>query len=56
MHPMPMTSGELLIGPGEIFLRLFVATLIGCVLGLNREIHGKPAGCAPTGWSPSARP
>ncbi len=44
MHPMPMTSGEFLIGPGEIFLRLFVATVIGCVLGLNREIHGKPAG------------
>src|SRR4051812_10165129 len=39
-----MTSGEFLIGPGEIFLRLFVATLIGTVLGLNREIHGKPAG------------
>jgi putative Mg2+ transporter-C (MgtC) family protein len=41
---MPMTGGELLIGPGEILLRLVVATLIGTVLGLNREIHGKPAG------------
>jgi len=41
---MPMTSGELLIGPGQIFLRLLVATLIGTGLGLNREIHGKPAG------------
>jgi putative Mg2+ transporter-C (MgtC) family protein len=41
---MPMTSGELLIGPGQIFLRLIVATVIGSVLGLNREIHGKPAG------------
>ena len=41
---MPMTSGEFLIGPGQILLRLFVATLIGTVLGLNREIHGKPAG------------
>ena len=41
---MPMTRGELLLGPGEVFLRLFVATLIGCVLGLNRELHGKPAG------------
>jgi len=41
---MPMTSGEFLIGPGQIFLRLFIATLIGTVLGLNREIHGKPAG------------
>lgn len=41
---MPMTGGEFLIGPGQILLRLFVATLIGTVLGLNREIHGKPAG------------
>ena len=41
---MPMTSGELLVGPGQILLRLLVATLIGTVLGLNREIHGKPAG------------
>lgn len=41
---MPMTSGELLIGPNQIFLRLIVATVIGSVLGLNREIHGKPAG------------
>jgi putative Mg2+ transporter-C (MgtC) family protein len=44
MPAMPMTGGELLIGPGQILLRLFVATLIGTVLGLNREIHGKPAG------------
>jgi putative Mg2+ transporter-C (MgtC) family protein len=44
LSAMPMTSGELLIGPGQILLRLFVATLIGAVLGLNREIHGKPAG------------
>ncbi len=28
----------------EIFLRLFVATMVGCLLGLNREILGKPAG------------
>ncbi|HEU0301902.1 MAG TPA: MgtC/SapB family protein [Longimicrobium sp.] len=28
----------------EILLRLGVATLIGCALGLNREIAGKPAG------------
>jgi len=41
---MPMTRGELLLGPGEVFLRLFVALLIGCALGLNRELHGKPAG------------
>lgn len=44
MPAMPMTSGEFLVGPGQIFLRLIVATLIGTVLGLNREIHGKPAG------------
>lgn len=28
----------------EILLRLGAATLIGCALGLNREIRGKPAG------------
>ncbi|WP_420129202.1 MgtC/SapB family protein [Longimicrobium sp.] len=28
----------------EILLRLGVATVIGCALGLNREIRGKPAG------------
>jgi putative Mg2+ transporter-C (MgtC) family protein len=41
---MHMTRGELLLGPGEVLLRLTIATLIGCVLGLNRELHGKPAG------------
>jgi putative Mg2+ transporter-C (MgtC) family protein len=41
---MPMTGGELLIGPGQILVRLVVATVIGTALGLNREIHGKPAG------------
>ena len=30
--------------PLEIVLRLGAATLIGCALGLNREIRGKPAG------------
>jgi putative Mg2+ transporter-C (MgtC) family protein len=44
MNAMPMTGGELLIGPGQVLLRLVVATFIGTVLGLNREIHGKPAG------------
>jgi putative Mg2+ transporter-C (MgtC) family protein len=39
-----MTGGEFLIGPWQILLRLVIATLIGTVLGLNREIHGKPAG------------
>lgn len=28
----------------EIILRLFVATIVGCLLGLNREMRGKPAG------------
>ena len=28
----------------EIILRLFVATMVGCLLGLNREMLGKPAG------------
>jgi putative Mg2+ transporter-C (MgtC) family protein len=28
----------------QILLRLGAATLIGCALGLNREIRGKPAG------------
>ncbi len=28
----------------EILLRLGAATLIGCALGLNRELAGKPAG------------
>jgi putative Mg2+ transporter-C (MgtC) family protein len=41
---MNLTRGELLLGPGEVLLRLAIATLIGCVLGLNRELHGKPAG------------
>jgi putative Mg2+ transporter-C (MgtC) family protein len=27
-----------------ILIRLSVATLIGCVIGLNRELYGKPAG------------
>ena len=31
-------------GLGEIVLRLTVATLVGCVIGLNRDLRGKPAG------------
>jgi putative Mg2+ transporter-C (MgtC) family protein len=27
-----------------VLIRLSVATLIGCVIGLNRELYGKPAG------------
>ncbi|MEP7337812.1 MAG: MgtC/SapB family protein [Acidobacteriota bacterium] len=29
---------------GQILLRLTVATLVGSVLGINRELRGKPAG------------
>src|SRR5258706_15872152 len=29
---------------GVVLLRLSVATLIGCVIGFNRELYGKPAG------------
>jgi putative Mg2+ transporter-C (MgtC) family protein len=39
-----LTQGEVLIGPGEVFLRLGIAMLIGGTLGLNRELHAKPAG------------
>jgi putative Mg2+ transporter-C (MgtC) family protein len=39
-----MTRGEMLIGPLEVFLRLGIAMLVGGALGLNRELHGKPAG------------
>jgi len=31
-------------GIGEIFARLGIATLIGSVIGLNRDLSGKPAG------------
>ena len=31
-------------GPWQIVLRLGAATLIGCVLGLDRELRDKPAG------------
>jgi putative Mg2+ transporter-C (MgtC) family protein len=27
-----------------VLIRLAVATLVGCVIGLNRELNGKPAG------------
>jgi putative Mg2+ transporter-C (MgtC) family protein len=33
-----------MLQPWDIILRLFVATLAGCLLGLNREMQGKPAG------------
>jgi putative Mg2+ transporter-C (MgtC) family protein len=39
MEAIDLTGGTL-----EIFRRLAVATLIGCVLGLDREMRDKPAG------------
>ncbi len=33
-----------LSGNGEIAVRLGAALILGSVLGLNRELHGKPAG------------
>ncbi|NUO84305.1 MgtC/SapB family protein, partial [candidate division KSB1 bacterium] len=29
---------------GEVILRLVAATAVGCAIGLNRELKGKPAG------------
>jgi putative Mg2+ transporter-C (MgtC) family protein len=34
----------MLTGNGEIALRLGAALILGSALGLNRELHGKPAG------------
>jgi len=39
-----LTDPALTIGYIEILSRLLVAMVMGCVLGLNRELHGKPAG------------
>lgn len=39
-----LDSITLMGGLGEITLRLMAALLIGCALGLNRELRGKPAG------------
>ena len=36
--------GVMLSGNGEIALRLSAALILGSALGLNRELHGKPAG------------
>ena len=41
MNFTSLTTGLPLL---EIVLRLGAATVIGCALGLNREIRGKPAG------------
>jgi putative Mg2+ transporter-C (MgtC) family protein len=37
-------SGMVLSGNEETALRLGAALLVGTILGLNRELHGKPAG------------
>src|ERR1700692_33959 len=36
--------GVVLSGNGEIAMRLGAALILGTALGLNRELHGKPAG------------
>ncbi len=37
-----------------VLIRLSVATVIGCLVGLNRELYGKPAGMRTHGSSPWA--
>jgi putative Mg2+ transporter-C (MgtC) family protein len=37
-------SRIVLSGNGEIALRIGAALIVGSILGLNRELHGKPAG------------
>ena len=37
-------------GLGEVARRLIVATLIGCALGINRDLRNKPAGLRTTRW------
>lgn len=39
-----MNTIVILAGGWEVIVRLTMAMLIGCTLGLNRELHGKPAG------------
>jgi putative Mg2+ transporter-C (MgtC) family protein len=39
-----MDSVNMVGGLGELFLRLLAATIIGSLLGLDRELRGKPAG------------
>ena len=39
-----LTDPAATIGYLEILSRLTLAVVIGCILGLNRELHGKPAG------------
>lgn len=39
-----MEPQNLLVGPGQIMLRLLVATLMGAVIGIERERQHQPAG------------
>jgi putative Mg2+ transporter-C (MgtC) family protein len=39
-----INAGVVIGGNGEIAVRLGAALLIGAALGLNRDLHGKPAG------------
>ena len=38
MHPIVSS------GTGEIAVRLGAALIVGSAIGLNRDLHGKPAG------------
>jgi putative Mg2+ transporter-C (MgtC) family protein len=40
LFPDPVAA----VGFLELFSRLVLAVVMGCILGLNRELHGKPAG------------
>src|SRR6202035_1806779 len=40
----PKSEDSALLGWPEIALRLGVATLAGCLIGLNRDLQGKPIG------------
>lgn len=48
----PAANIEGLIQVGELGLGL----LLSAVIGLEREVRQKSAGCAPTAWSESAPP
>nr|HEX3551947.1 MgtC/SapB family protein [Thermoanaerobaculia bacterium] len=39
-----MHGSVLLLTPWVVLLRLSAATLVGCAIGINRELCGKPAG------------
>ena len=49
-------SRMVLSGNEETALRLGAALLVGSLFGLNRELHGKPAGLRTTPWSVAAPP